>query len=500
MPLPKRSERACRLRRGYGARPTAALGWLLALWSAHCAFPNYVALPEATGATAGGGSDATGGTTTSAGVPSGASTSLGGGVLAEGGEGGAGGAVGEGGAAGLGEGGSGECPGEQWPVNLCPSTCLQRYPDHCYDDETNDAQGEVGRNCGGPCQGCSVAACEQSSDCLSGVCAAGAAGMGCASPLTVSIDPRERNSNVARTAWWLTLLNEELAGQTFLLEDLELRYYFDRNAVVEPIVVAATQADLYPANAESRELQGTSWLVERIEDSPDAPYNAYVAIRFEDSGQFSPGDRIETRQQVATGDPASSFFEQLADYSFPGVPSANWLRVTVFYRGKLLWGLEPRSVNPRACFARAVNLNGPSLTNVNGQRWQSAADAGVSTTGSPSSHDDVLYPVTGAGLTTALRTTTRLLAGQSLELPTDNAEYLVHLYAVSTPNGGTLGELTLQGQSFTNSTRFNAQVVEGGYAWSRLGPYRVEVTTGSLDLAVTSGSIHFAGIELWYPQ
>jgi len=26
------------------------------------------------------------------------------------------------------------------------------------------------------------------------------------------------------------------------------------------------------------------------------------------------------------------------------------------------------------------------------------------------------------------------------------------------------------------------------------------VTTGTLVLAVTTGSIHFAGIELWYPE
>ena len=51
MPRATRSERARRLRWGYGlARPAALFGAALALGSAHCTFPSYIALPDSNGA------------------------------------------------------------------------------------------------------------------------------------------------------------------------------------------------------------------------------------------------------------------------------------------------------------------------------------------------------------------------------------------------------------------------------------------------------------------
>src|SRR5689334_2375584 len=98
MSPPTCSERA-RPRRGYGlARPALLPGAALALWSAHCTFPNYDLTPGVVGGTGVGGSAGA-----TAGLPSGASGSLGGTPEA-----------GEGGAAGLGEAGAPECRGEQW--------------------------------------------------------------------------------------------------------------------------------------------------------------------------------------------------------------------------------------------------------------------------------------------------------------------------------------------------------------------------------------------------
>jgi hypothetical protein len=329
--------------------------------------------------------------------------------------------------------------------------------------------------------------------------------MACAAPLSLDIVPHETNVTVSRIAWSLFLHNaEEVGGRTFVFDDLELRYYLDRNGAVEPLIVAATQANLHLVSGESRALPGR-WLVERVEDSTDAGYNAYVSITFDDPGQFFPGDRIDLYQQLATGFTETSNFDQRANYSFPGGQEQaaswpNWTRVTIHYRGELVWGVEPLPVNPRSCFVKAVNFNGPSLPNVDGHPWQSAADAGVTTTGTGISQASALHPLASAGLTTALGTATRLLAGQSLDVPVDDGEYLVYLYAVSATQDTTPSELTVQGQDHANSTRFKAQPIESGYAWARLGPYRVGVTTGAPNVAVTLGSIHFAGVELWYPE
>jgi hypothetical protein len=485
MSPPTRSERA-RPRRGYGlARPALLLGAALALWSAHCTFPNYDVSPGPLGGTSIGGSAGTGAT---AGLPSGASGTLGGTPQ-----------TGEGGAAGLGEAGAPECRGEQWPVDLCPEGCLKRYPDHCYDKDVSEGEGELDLDCGGPCQPCAIGVCARAQDCLSGVC--GEVDAECATPLALNFTAHEMNSSVSSTAWSMVLRNDEaVGGETFSIKDLALRFYFDRNGVVEPIVVRATQSNLQLPNGESHELKATSWLVERFEDATDAAYNAYVSIKFGDSGQLFPGDKILTYQQMLTGDTATSMFDQRANYSYTSVQAGDWQGVNVFYQGKLIWGLEPRPANPRSCFARGVNLNGPPLASVDGHAWQGAAEAGVTTTGSGISQGSVLHPVASPGVTTALGTATRLLAGQTLGLPTENGEYLAYLYVVSATNDTQPNVLTVQGVDYTNSTRFRAQAVDSGYAWSRLGPYRVVVDSGSLSIAVTSGSIHFAGIELWYPE
>jgi hypothetical protein len=58
----------------------------------------------------------------------------------------------------------------------------------------------------------------------------------------------------------------------------------------------------------------------------------------------------------------------------------------------------------------------------------------------------------------------------------------------------------VQGLTHPNASKFRPQPLETGFAWARLGPYRVEVTTGALSVAVTTGAIQFAGIELWHPE
>jgi hypothetical protein len=99
------------------------------------------------------------------------------------------------------------------------------------------------------------------------------------------------------------------------------------------------------------------------------------------------------------------------------------------------------------------------------------------------------------------KTATRLQQGQGLQLPVENGEYLVYLYAVSVDNQTVPGVLTVQGDEPDDSGMFRSQSVDGdGWAWARLGPYRVAVSNDSLAVAVTAGTIHFAGLELWYAE
>ncbi len=464
-------------------RSAARLGLLLAVYlavaSAQCTFPEYN-YSEPTTAAKGG---ATGG---------GAGAVPGGGTAAAPALGGAGGVEQE-------TGGAPECAPEQWPVEHCASGCLRRYPDHCYDGKSSGDEVDV--DCGGSCQRCTQESCTTDDDCLSGHCVANAAGdTSCFAPLTLKLTMHELNSAVGSTAWSVTLYNSETdGGAAYDLKQLKLRYYFERKGIVEPLLVRATQSNLRLAGGESGALKQTSWLVGRVEDGADMVYDAYVEVGFGDAGQFFPGDSIDLYQQMLTGDPASSSFDQRANYSFTEQTAAPSLHLNLFYKGQLVWGLEPRPADPRACFARGVNLNGPALV-IAGSSWQGAQDALVTTTGSGVSQAGAQFPAVSGTAATLLQTVARLDTGKQLTLPTDNGIYLVYLYATSPGNEANPSTFTVQDVEPDISSKFRSQPADGGQAWARLGPFRVDVTTGELTVAVTSGSISFAGIELWYPR
>jgi hypothetical protein len=496
--MPQQSAHECaragwRANRG-AARFSVGLAGYLALASAHCTFPNYDTDPSG-GASNGG---AAGGV---AGSP------VGGNAAAQGGAGGAGatagtgvvgGTAGEGGADPI--GGAGECLPEQWPVNQCETGCLRRFPDHCYDGKTSG--DEIAIDCGGGCQRCTSDACSESSDCLSDTCQASDSGQSsCFAPLTIHFTSHELNASVGSTAWSITLANATSPGAPgYSFKDLKIRYYFTRGGTVEPLLVRATQSNLRLENGESRELKQTNWTVERTQAKADTVYDAYVEVGFDESGQLLAGDSIDLYQQMLTGDPASSSFDQRANYSFTDQADAAWQHVTVFYQDKLVWGLEPRPANPRACFARGVNLNGPALT-IAGNAFQGASQAGV-TGGTGVSQGGTPFPVVSGTLATMLQTASRLQAGgqQELDVPTVNGSYLMYLYATSPTNDAAPSVFTVQGVEQEVSSKFRSQATDGGQVWARLGPFQVDVLDGTLAVAVTSGSVTFTGLELWYPE
>jgi hypothetical protein len=489
--------------RHQSSKRRASLGLGLAgalLVTAQCTFPQYEIDPPVVGkagnaVVAGAAGD--GAMAGRGGASASPSAGAGAGGVAEGGRASEAGAAGAPAAAGEGGGASG-CPAEQWPVGRCEGDCLTRYPDHCYDQEQGG--DELAPDCGGSCQPCVLEACVEPDDCLSGICATGSNGGVCQSPLVLLHEAYELNNSVSSTAWSMTLRNvDEGGGRTYLLRNLRLRYYFDRNGVTEPILLSATQANLYLAGGQSLELKGTSWSIVRVEDARDAAYNAYVEVSFDDSGRLFPGDEIELYEQMLTGDPSTSNFEQRANYSFTDQPAGPWQHVTVIYREELAWGLEPRPSNPRACFAKGVNLNGPALS-VDGNAWLSASQAGVMGNGTGISQGGKLSPAVSGETAAMLATGYRLQAGDAFSVSAENGQYLLYLYAVSPTTHVMTSQLTVDGKSFVNSSKFRSQESTAGLSWARLGPYRLSVTTGKITVAVTSGSIDFAGFELWYPE
>lgn len=463
--------------------------WLLTgllLASARCTFPQYNTPAGAAGSSAGAGGISAGGASGVAGAgatqnAAGASVALGGG---DGNAGASGGPV--------------ECVGEQWPVDSCPGGCLTRFPEHCYDGDKNE--DEVAPDCGGSCQGCTNEACTGNDDCLSGTCRDDAGTSACQAPLSIKYTAHETSPIVGSTTWSITLSNEQAdGGKAYSFQGLKLRYYFDRDGIVEPLVVRATQSNLMLSGGESRALSKTTWSIAREEHLSNSAYDAYLEVAFGDAGQLFPGDQIDLYQQLLTGDPGRSTFDQRANYSFASMPDAASLHIAVFYHDQLVWGLEPAPANPRSCLARGVNLNGPVVT-VDGHAWESAQQADISTSGAGVSQATAPFPAVTGDTASMLATATRLGVADELSFPAANGNYLLYLYATSPGNDAEASLFTVQGAEPDGSAGFRAQASDGGQVWARLGPYRVDVTEGKVAVGVSKGSINFAGVELWYPN
>lgn len=490
-----------------GFRVGLAAVMLLLFGQARCTFPEYDVAPPmgnggggAAGATSGAGgsaettagSDATGGTGIggTSEVPSGGDGPVGG----EPPLGGAGGAAG---AEPI--GGAPECAPEQWPVEHCQAHCLRRRPDHCYDGKQSG--DEIDRDCGGSCQACTNETCGRGTDCLSGECTMDGAALGrCYAPLQIVYTASDPSWKVSSLAWKIFLNNEEPSdGEAFRLRDIKVRYYFERAEVVEPLLLMTKQSYLHRQGGITYELQKTSFTIERTEAKPDVLYDGYVEVAFDESGQLAPGENIELFQQLVTGDTAASNFDQRANYSFTEEPNAAFLHITVFYEGRLIWGLEPRPANPRQCFARGVNLNGPAVK-ISGNDWQSSTDARPTITGSSSVTQNVaLYPAASGDLASMLQSSFHLGVGSEVDLPTENGQYLLYAYAVSPGSDTPAASLTVQGMP-PRGAKFRSQAVQGGQTWARLGPFRADVVDGTLRVGVTAGALNLAGLELWYPD
>ena len=141
--------------------------------------------------------------------------------------------------------------------------------------------------------------------------------------------------------------------------------------------------------------------------------------------------------------------------------------------------------------ARAVNLGGGAVT-IDGQVWQSQAEAGVVTNGTLLSKPDlVLSPAVSGGRASRLSNARYLRTGLRVQVPgVADGSYDVFV-SVMEDNFPVTFSLDLEGVRAVTGVSSGA-----GGAWSRLGPYRVQVSGGALELTASAVSVNVAGVEI----
>jgi len=141
--------------------------------------------------------------------------------------------------------------------------------------------------------------------------------------------------------------------------------------------------------------------------------------------------------------------------------------------------------------ARAVNLGGGAVT-IDGQVWQSQAEAGVVTNGTLLSVPAlVLSPVASGDRASMLRDFRYLRSGLSVRVPgVVDGSYDVFVSVVE-DNFPVTFSLNLEGVRVLTGASSGA-----AGSWSRLGPYRVQVADGALDLTASAVSVNVAGLEI----
>jgi glucose/arabinose dehydrogenase len=146
-------------------------------------------------------------------------------------------------------------------------------------------------------------------------------------------------------------------------------------------------------------------------------------------------------------------------------------------------------------FYRAINLNGPAL-NIDNQPWEaSASAANFSFTGRTFTDPNVaLIPPTDVNRTNMIRSSMyhSLATPATITLSSMPAgSYDVYLYNWE-DNGAATFSLSLQNQVVLSN--FNSGPAG---SWRRLGPYRVQVSAGTILVSCSGGAANLSGIEVW---
>src|SRR6478735_195131 len=459
-----------------------ALACALALSVSNCRFPDYTFVDTPAGSGGGAGTAAAG--------------TGNGGRLGGVGAGGSGGRdIGDAGTAGITTGGTagGGSAGEAGSMagsggEPCLYPVPLSYPAHCFNKTAGD--GESGVDCGGSeCAPCwNNQACVAASDCLSKQCGSNKL---CVPLISLTYTPIDTS---ARTPAPKFKLNITYSDKPMPLRDLRIRYYYNHNEVTEPVLGLDSQATIDPDNMQMDISTKVLTSVHRFplgpKDANGLNTDSYLEIAFNDSTTVTSGTKLVITQNFVAGN-VEQLFDQNSHYSFSKNTGPNPAIVVSGSNGTL-WGVEPpMALFPDCAFASGANLNGPALT-VGGEALLAESQADFTFNGAaPFSSTAKVLPSTDATTAKLLSTGRTLNTGESLVWSVPNGNYWAYAWLTSTvaADNGTLSLGDSVADKFIGST-------SGGARWGVLGPYRVDVTDGSLQLTV-DGSVHLAGIKLY---
>ncbi len=455
--------RAPAARRAQRQQRFGAALFSLVVTAASCGFPEYEFLPSgAAGGATQAGAAGLAGTAPSggAGMPS---------VAA--------------GAAGAPEGGVTGGGGE--PAACGPSAPVR--PDSCYDGELTGDETDV--DCGGgECQPCFEGACVVDGDCASGGCV----GLACSPRFRLEFQADDLLRSTAKLNFQVRFTYES-GTSPVPLERLSVRYYFARNGVLEPITVGSSNATVTQSGNAFDLKPDTAWKLNKINRGPADAYDIYLEVRFTGPQSLVPGDSVHFAQEINPGNTTQAF-DQDTHYSFGAVTFQEWKRITLYEDEELVWGYEPRGGERPSCLLRAVDLNGPAVT-IDGQGWESAASATVTTEGSAFAQSAAIYPSVSGGLSTMLHSGYTLGDGQGVHVPLENGDYLLYAYGFSANSYG-LSTLNVEDEAVD---AFYMSWLYGVQSWGKLGPYPVTVADGVLDLVSAGGDLALSGVEIRTP-
>ncbi len=435
-----------------------------------CSFPEYDFVPDGAAGASGSAGTSGGGAGGSAGTSAGS--------------GGTGGVAGTG-QAGMPDAGAAGEAGAQGP-NYC-APVVADYPNGCYDGITNGNETNV--DCGGgECQPCFQGSCEVDADCALGGCP----NFGCTRRFVLRYTSSEQ-LRLAQKLSFQTRLVYENGSSPIPLTELRIRYYFRRNGVVEPIYVyngnaTLTQSgNMYDIRADVR------WNIGRIAVDGAADYDTYLEISFAGPQSLVQGDDVLLWQEIYPGTTARTF-DQATHYSYKATSDEEWPKITVYQGDTLVWGYTPRGGGKVSCPYAAFDFNGTSQT-VGDQTFVPDSQSGATSSGSAYSQSPVFYPTATGSLAQILATGYTLTAGQSVDVPLANGEYLAYVYAFSSTGGG-IGTITVEDEPLAD---FVSGVIASGQSWSKLGPLPVSVVDGELNVACTTGNAGISAVELRTP-
>ncbi len=144
-------------------------------------------------------------------------------------------------------------------------------------------------------------------------------------------------------------------------------------------------------------------------------------------------------------------------------------------------------------FYRAINLNGPALT-IDGHAWEGSTASNYSINGGTFCDQSIpLVPSTDTDRATMIRCSHWSNTGLQFAMNSvPNGQYEVYLY-VWEDNETQTFDISVEGT-----------LVQQGYSsgsageWERLGPWQVNITDGTINIASSSGSfVNFSGVEVW---